>query len=68
MHPYYPQHVETYLQERRPDLMKGIPAIEEPVEFHENSTKVTLKIPDVSMGCEIISDTKPQVYTYNYYN
>lgn len=55
------QHVETYLREKDPDLVRDIPAVYKPVEFADISTeaKVILELPKETPDGEIVPDVKP---------
>ncbi len=54
---FFPQHLEMYLKEKEPDLMKHTPSIEEPVQFADASNKATLELPSLP-GYRIVSDIK----------
>ena len=55
------QHLNRYLKETRPELVKNAPTTIEPTAFADGSTKVTLVLPTETPGFLIVPDRDPEV-------
>ena len=60
------QHLERYLKKTYPEVAKNPPTAVEPVQFADNSTKVTLVLPTEKPGFLIVPDRKPEVFNTSF--